>query len=210
MCAQIADHIQARPPKSLKSTTKPLLGVTRPRSFHDAEALPISSSLNVDPVHLPMTSQRRLLELDRRLAGISTGFQKGSGQMVSSEPVFDQTIEDINMTEHDGVVGSVSKGKQKAWTCSPSSSRSRSRSKSRSRQPSSRLKSRSSPKNQRAPGEDYRNDHLSDTLDEDLHRIIKEDKVLYERILRYEVCRLAYGLWRKLLTLFVPGLADKL
>lgn len=196
MCAQIADHIQARLQNSLKSTTKPLLTVTRPRSFHDAEALPISSSLNVDPVHLPMTSQRRLLELDRRLVGISTGLQEGSGQldpyqMVSSEPIFDQTIEDINMTEHDGVVGSISKGKQKALTCSPPSSRSRSRSKSRSRQPSSRLKSRSSPKNQRAPGGDCRNDHLSDTLDEDLHRIIKEDKVLYERILRYEVCRLA-------------------
>jgi hypothetical protein len=136
-----------------------------------------------------MTSQRRLLDFDRRLAGISTGLQDPKVQVdpyptVSTGRVFGE----VNMAEHEGGVESIYKGKQKARSCSSSSLRSRSRSKSRSRKPKSRRKSRSPRKNQRVAEEECGDGYFSDTLDEDLHRIIKEDKVLYERILRYEVC----------------------
>jgi hypothetical protein len=188
--------MQARPSKSLESTTIPLLAATRPLTFYNAGA-PTASNSASDERYLPGTSQKRLIDLNGRLAEIPAGRQDGKVQLdpysnISSELVLSkrtQTTREINKGEHESVDQSVYKGKKKARDRSSSSSRSRpsSRSRSASRQPQNRRKSRSSWIEPRMPEEEYGDNYLSETLDKELHRIIKEDKVLYERILRYEV-----------------------
>ncbi|KAF8517827.1 hypothetical protein JB92DRAFT_3142213 [Gautieria morchelliformis] len=183
----------ARPSKSLEFT-KPLLA-TRPLTLYNAGAPSTSTSVSDERYRLPATSQKRLTDLNRRLAEIPTGGQDGKVQLdpysiMSSEPVLSkraQATREINKGEHESMGQSVSNGKKKARDRSSSSSRSRPRSRSRStsRQPHSRRKSRS-PTKQRMPEEECGDNYLSETLDIELNRIIKEDKVLYERILRYE------------------------
>lgn len=184
-----------RPSKSLKSTTRPLLAATQPRTFHDVGAPSTFSSVNVEHFPHTVTSQKTLMDFDRRLAERYMGAQHEKDQLglnpvISSEAVLDEggPAIKINVTQYEDAVRNVYKGKQTAQDDSPSSSRSPSRSRSRLRKVSGRRKSRSPWKNQWNAEENVAGIYISDTLEKDLFRIIREDKILYEKILRYEVC----------------------
>lgn len=170
---------------------KPLLAATRPRAF-TVGAPATTSSVNDEQFHFPTTSQKSSEDLDRHLAESHAGLQDGKVQLnpytiLPSEPVV-ALKKGLGKT---GAVHSVSKGKRKARGGSSSLSRSppRSESRSRSSRPSGRRKSRSPWKDQRALEEECGDSCFNETLDEDLYRMIKEDKALYEKILRYEVCQ---------------------
>ena len=135
------------------------------------------------------------MDFDRRLAERYMGAQHEKDQLglnpvISSEAVLDEggPAIKINVTQYEDAVRNVYKGKQTAQDDSPSSSRSPSRSRSRLRKVSGRRKSRSPWKNQWNAEENVAGIYISDTLEKDLFRIIREDKILYEKILRYEVC----------------------
>lgn len=176
---------------------KPLLAATRPRTYNKNLGTPsTSSSVNEEHLYIPVTLSKRSTDLGHRLGEIRTGLQDGKVRLdphpiLPSEPLVTKITRKRGV-KRTGNVCSVSEGKRKARdgssssSCSPSKAKSRSR--SRSRKPSSRPNSRSPRKNQQE-----KDCSDSEALDDDLYRIIKEDKVLYERILRYEVCQISVG-----------------